>query len=158
MSINILEFWMEHNKNILSPRTHQQPNINIVDVSVAAIIINWLQQIDQIFIKKLFSQTESYHYRLRGDVKKHFHNNGLCPYLWGGQGNFVSIVTSLGVFKDKMGGKRKNGRKNHLRGVYFRLGGEGSGLKCQYGQSPLLWKSPLNIICHFDIRDIWYNT
>ena len=47
-------------------------------------------------------------------------------HIWGGgQGNFVSIVTSLGVFKDKMGGKRKNGRKNHLRGVYSRLGGRG---------------------------------
>ena len=99
----------------------------------------------------------------------------------GGQGNFVSIFTSLGVFRAKNGGiftemKRRisqcydhtkyfktlapnlfhcldnsiisgggradiniNGRKNHLRGVHFRVGG-GSGLKCQYGQSPLLYQ------------------
>ena len=44
----------------------------------------------------------------------------------GGQGNFVSIFTSLGVFRPKNGGKTVvylNGRKNHLRGVHFRLGG-----------------------------------
>ena len=29
--------------------------------------------------------------------------------------------------------------ENLLRGVHFRLGGGGQALKCQYGQSPLLW-------------------